>query len=183
MKWFNRTCINKKYVIQESSEEGDWAHTIEERRSQLQKFGIHFSCHDQLYNQTVFGPEKGICRNICKTDDKLLEDLISIHNAENWLWVEGDVQLSMFDKGNVGDEKADNANKILPMNGSLISNKERWGLVFCHSVYIITLFSISWCNRYLKKSCPLFWFKKYIWLNSPAEWLNLYFVLMGSRTF
>ena len=66
-----------------------------------------------------------MCGNICKTDDKLLEDLISIHNAENWLWVEGDVQLSMFDKGNVGDEKADNANKILPMNGSLISNKER----------------------------------------------------------
>ena len=61
--------------------------------------------------------------------------------------------------------------------------KKRWGPVFCHSVYIITLFSISWCNRYLKKSSPLFWFKKYIWLNSPAEWLNIYFVLMGWRTF
>ena len=44
----------------------------------------------------------------------------------------------------------------------------RWGLVFCHKVYIIILFYISWCNRNLKKG-------------SPAEWLNLYFLLIGWR--
>ena len=70
-----------------------------------------------------FGPEKAKCGNICKTDDKLLADLISIHNAENWLWVDRDIQLSIFDRGNGGDEKSDIATKILPLNGSLISNK------------------------------------------------------------
>merc|ERR1712226_520602 len=36
-----------------------------------------------------------------KTDDQLIQDLISIHNAENWLGMDGDVELSMF--GNKND--------------------------------------------------------------------------------
>jgi len=57
--------------------------------------------NDPLYNHTVFGPEKGKGGNIGKTDEKLIADLISIHNAENWLGMDGDSELSMF-KG--GDE-------------------------------------------------------------------------------
>ena len=41
--------------------------------------------NDPLYNHEVFGPEKGKYGNIGKTDEELIQDLISIHNAENWL--------------------------------------------------------------------------------------------------
>lgn len=46
--------------------------------------------NDPLYNHTVFGPEKGKSGNIGKTDEELIHDLISIHNAENWLGGEGE---------------------------------------------------------------------------------------------
>lgn len=46
--------------------------------------------NDPLYNHTVFGPEKGKAGNIGKTDEELIHDLISIHNAENWLGGEGE---------------------------------------------------------------------------------------------
>ena len=46
--------------------------------------------NDPLYNHVVFGPEKGKNGNIGKTDEELIHDLISIHNAENWLGGEGD---------------------------------------------------------------------------------------------
>lgn len=46
--------------------------------------------NDPLYNHVVFGPEKGKDGNIGKTDEELIHDLISIHNAENWLGGEGD---------------------------------------------------------------------------------------------
>lgn len=52
--------------------------------------------NDPLYNHTVFGPEKGKNGNIGKTDEELIRDLISIHNAENWLGMDGDTELSMF---------------------------------------------------------------------------------------
>jgi len=80
--------------------------------------------NDPLYNHTVFGPEKGKGGNIGKTDEKLIADLISIHNAENWLGMDGDTELSMFNKGDEVDGKADIANKILPLDGSLIANKK-----------------------------------------------------------
>jgi hypothetical protein len=54
--------------------------------------------NDPLYNHTVFGPDKGKGGIIGKTDDKLITDLISIHNAENWLGMDGDSELSMFNK-------------------------------------------------------------------------------------
>ena len=41
--------------------------------------------NDPLYNHSVFGPEKGRGGNIGKSDEQLIQDLISIHNAENWL--------------------------------------------------------------------------------------------------
>eukprot|EP00096_Caligus_rogercresseyi_P014627 TRINITY_DN712_c3_g1_i1.p1 TRINITY_DN712_c3_g1~~TRINITY_DN712_c3_g1_i1.p1 ORF type:complete len:383 (+),score=127.69 TRINITY_DN712_c3_g1_i1:592-1740(+) len=44
--------------------------------------------NDPLYNHPVFGPLKGKGGNIGKTDEELIADLISIHNAENWLGME-----------------------------------------------------------------------------------------------
>ncbi|XP_037071799.1 RNA pseudouridylate synthase domain-containing protein 2-like [Pollicipes pollicipes] len=52
--------------------------------------------NDPLYNHTVFGPQKGKGGTILKTDEQLIQDLIAIHNAENWLGMDGDVELSMF---------------------------------------------------------------------------------------
>ncbi|XP_065331588.1 pseudouridylate synthase RPUSD2-like isoform X8 [Cloeon dipterum] len=51
--------------------------------------------NDPLYNHTVFGPEKGKGGNIGKSDDDLIRDLINIHNAENWLGMDGDSDLML----------------------------------------------------------------------------------------
>lgn len=53
--------------------------------------------NDPLYNHEVFGPVKGRGGDIGgKTDDQLVKDLINIHNAENWLGIDGDSELSLF---------------------------------------------------------------------------------------
>ncbi|XP_053982991.1 pseudouridylate synthase RPUSD2-like isoform X1 [Hylaeus volcanicus] len=52
--------------------------------------------NDPLYNHVVFGPQKGKGGNIGKTDEELVRDLISIHNAENWLGMDGDSEMSLF---------------------------------------------------------------------------------------
>ena len=54
--------------------------------------------NDPLYNHVVFGPTKGKGGLIGKSDDQLIQDLIAIHNAENWLGMDGDSELSMFNK-------------------------------------------------------------------------------------
>jgi hypothetical protein len=55
--------------------------------------------NDPLYNHEVFGPNKGRGGDIGgKTDEQLVRDLINIHNAENWLGIDGDSELSMFNK-------------------------------------------------------------------------------------
>lgn len=55
--------------------------------------------NDPLYNHEVFGPTKGKGGDIGgKTDEQLVRDLINIHNAENWLGIDGDSELSMFNK-------------------------------------------------------------------------------------
>lgn len=69
--------------------------------------------NDPLYNHIVFGPEKGKGGNIGKTDEKLIADLISIHNAENWLGMDGDSELSMFKNGENGDKNEDIATQLL----------------------------------------------------------------------
>jgi hypothetical protein len=46
--------------------------------------------NDPLYNHDVFGPEKGKGGRIGKSDEQLIQDLISIHNAENWLGMDDD---------------------------------------------------------------------------------------------
>ena len=40
--------------------------------------------NDPLYNHEVFGTNKGKGGHIGKSDDQLIQDLIAIHNAENW---------------------------------------------------------------------------------------------------
>ncbi|KAK8741669.1 hypothetical protein OTU49_002330, partial [Cherax quadricarinatus] len=60
--------------------------------------------NDPLYNHTVFGPNKAKGGIIGKTDEQLIQDLIKIHNAENWLGMDGDAEYSMFK----GREKTDN---------------------------------------------------------------------------
>lgn len=52
-------------------------------RVHLQYLG-HPIQNDPLYNDTVFGPEKGRDGNFGKTDEQLVKDLILAHNAENW---------------------------------------------------------------------------------------------------
>ncbi|XP_052864129.1 pseudouridylate synthase RPUSD2-like [Anopheles cruzii] len=53
--------------------------------------------NDPLYNHEVFGPAKGRGGDIGgKSDEQLVKDLINIHNAENWLGIDGDSDLSMF---------------------------------------------------------------------------------------
>lgn len=71
--------------------------------------------NDPLYNHTVFGPEKGKGGNIGKSDDELVKDLIGIHNAENWLGMDGDSEISLFkpkleieDRVSSNGEKNDN---------------------------------------------------------------------------
>lgn len=45
----------------------------------------------------MFGPNKGRGGDIGgKSDEQLVKDLINIHNAENWLGIDGDSELSMF---------------------------------------------------------------------------------------
>ena len=65
--------------------------------------------NDPLYNHVVFGPSKGKGGHIGKSDDQLIQDLIAIHNAENWLGMDGDSELSMFN-GKEGDNKRSNSN-------------------------------------------------------------------------
>uniref|UniRef100_A0AAR5PFR8 Pseudouridylate synthase RPUSD2 n=1 Tax=Dendroctonus ponderosae TaxID=77166 RepID=A0AAR5PFR8_DENPD len=62
--------------------------------------------NDPLYNHDVFGPLKGKGGDLGgKTDEELVRDLIHIHNAENWLGMDGDSELSMFNtrKGELED--------------------------------------------------------------------------------
>lgn len=46
--------------------------------------------NDPLYNHPVFGPEKGKAGNIGKSNEMLIAELINIHNAENWLGMDGE---------------------------------------------------------------------------------------------
>ncbi|XP_064554002.1 pseudouridylate synthase RPUSD2 [Drosophila montana] len=65
-------------------------------RVHLQYLGFPI-LNDPLYNHEVFGPLKGRGGDIGgKTDDELIRDLINIHNAENWLGIDCDSDISLF---------------------------------------------------------------------------------------
>lgn len=77
--------------------------------------------NDPLYNHDVFGPMKGKGGDLGgKTDEDLVKDLIHIHNAENWLGMDGDNELSMFNtrKGDLDDSLAE----VLEPKGNLVFN-------------------------------------------------------------
>jgi hypothetical protein len=85
--------------------------------------------NDPLYNHEVFGPSKGKGGDIGgKTDEQLVRDLINIHNAENWLGIDGDSELSMFNKSMGSDlddslggpNKGENKPAEIPKNLHLI---------------------------------------------------------------
>jgi hypothetical protein len=81
--------------------------------------------NDPLYNHIVFGPTKGKGGNIGKSDDQLIQDLIAIHNAENWLGMDGDAELSMFN-GKDGHKKGGDRNGDCNSNGMVDDeNKEK----------------------------------------------------------
>jgi len=90
--------------------------------------------NDPLYNHLVFGPDKGKGGNIGKTDEKLIADLISIHNAENWLGMDGDSDLSMFKEGENGDKDKDKdiATQLMAKD---ISNSQTEPVERVHSVH------------------------------------------------
>ncbi|XP_039226767.1 RNA pseudouridylate synthase domain-containing protein 2 isoform X3 [Drosophila yakuba] len=68
-------------------------------RVHLQYLGYPIS-NDPLYNHEVFGPLKGKGGDIGGiTEEQLISNLISIHNAENWLGLEGDQIVSAEIKG------------------------------------------------------------------------------------
>ncbi|XP_050431168.1 pseudouridylate synthase RPUSD2-like isoform X2 [Adelges cooleyi] len=52
-------------------------------RVHLQYLGYPIK-NDPLYNDTIFGPEKGRGGDFGKTDEQLIKELIFTHNAENW---------------------------------------------------------------------------------------------------
>ena len=70
--------------------------------------------NDPLYNHDVFGPLKGKGGDVGgKTDDQLVKDLINIHNAENWLGIDSDSEMSMFKsiKSDIEDSIGSNKSK------------------------------------------------------------------------
>ncbi|XP_037048058.1 uncharacterized protein C18B11.02c-like isoform X4 [Bradysia coprophila] len=78
--------------------------------------------NDPLYNHEVFGPAKGRGGDIGgKTDDQLVRDLINIHNAENWLGIDGDSELSLF-KPMKAD--SDDSLGVLVSKGTMLSDDD-----------------------------------------------------------
>ena len=86
--------------------------------------------NDPLYNHVVFGPTKGKGGHIGKSDDQLIQDLIAIHNAENWLGMDGDSELSMFngkEDGGKGSDRNANSNRSSSNGNALVidDNKDK----------------------------------------------------------
>lgn len=81
--------------------------------------------NDPLYNHEVFGPLKGRGGDIGgKTDEELVRDLINIHNAENWLGIDGDCELSLFKT-----MKADSDDGLGSLNGKgMYSTRASWAM-------------------------------------------------------
>lgn len=84
--------------------------------------------NDPLYNHDVFGPLKGRGGDIGgKTDEELVRDLINIHNAENWLGIDGDCELSLFKT-----MKADSDDGLGSLNGKGMFGLCFWGGIRCN---------------------------------------------------
>lgn len=73
-------------------------------RVHLQYLGYPIK-NDPLYNDTIFGPEKGREGKFGKTDEQLVQDLIIAHNAENWLKTDEDIPLLPGVVSDINDTK------------------------------------------------------------------------------
>lgn len=84
-------------------------------RVHLQYLG-HPIQNDPLYNDTIFGPEKGRDGNFGKTDEQLVRDLIKAHNAESWSVADNGLPvLSVADDGLTVLPAADDGLPVLPV--------------------------------------------------------------------
>lgn len=70
-------------------------------RVHLQYLGYPIK-NDPLYNDIIFGPEKGRGGNFGKTDEQLVQDLINTHNTENWT-INKEIEFSSEITGNISD--------------------------------------------------------------------------------
>ena len=80
--------------------------------------------NDPLYNHRVFGPEKGKGGKIGKSDDQLIQDLISIHNAENWLGMDDNTVGGGDGGGPLLLPPAPTPSAPSPQNGAVKENKD-----------------------------------------------------------
>ncbi|XP_066143649.1 pseudouridylate synthase RPUSD2-like isoform X1 [Euwallacea fornicatus] len=112
--------------------------------------------NDPLYNHEVFGPQKGKGGDLGgKNDEELVRDLIHIHNAENWLGMDGDSELSMFNtrKGDLEDTlvgplpKADDDADPVSREPSPCDDSSRSSPPACESVVANPLTVAAFNNR------------------------------------
>lgn len=71
-------------------------------RVHLQYLGYPIT-NDPLYNDFIFGPEKGRGGNFGKSDEQLVLDLICAHNSENWLNTNDDIPLFKVNKDDISN--------------------------------------------------------------------------------
>lgn len=74
--------------------------------------------NDPLYNHSVFGPEKGKGGRIGKSDEQLIQDLISIHNAENWLGMDDDLVMASMPPISTQKKRSETPDSDLHENSS-----------------------------------------------------------------
>lgn len=79
---------------------------------------------DPLYNHPVFGPEKGKGGRIGKTDEELINDLIHIHNAENWLGLDGKEGAPMMSAPLIETISEDENSEAISSNDKQLEIKE-----------------------------------------------------------
>lgn len=109
--------------------------------------------NDPLYNHTVFGPHKGKGGNIGKTDEELVRDLIGIHNAENWLGMDGDSEMSLFKPKLELDDRMSSDKEGSPSSTPSLSEDDQQQPQVIHFVFLliviilsITIEKILFCN-------------------------------------
>lgn len=109
--------------------------------------------NDPLYNHEVFGPVKGKGGDIGgKTDEQLVKDLINIHNAENWLGIDGDSDLSLFKPLNPEDGMSTGGRKgNYPDYKSIMENLRHLSTMFHRNS---DLFELNWALTLASSTPP-----------------------------
>ena len=118
--------------------------------------------NDPLYNHEVFGPLKGRSGDIGgKTDEELVRDLINIHNAENWLGIDGDSDISIFkaiksdsdvDTLSLGNEMKGEHKTNITLDVSVLNNA--WRIIFLIQGHILSDDDLHIISREISPTCP-----------------------------